>query len=195
MALSDAGAASPGAYVASAADLGVGEEWAFSFSGSTVTVSNYTSATPGWGTQYSSVTLPFAQGDKYRCFTLNSDGQGPTAPCPTPLTPGTDYYVCSPSGATFSLSANASCTPLLNFSTASNIGGIMLPSGQTAPPASDGTMHSNIASPDSYLNNEKSAVCFQASRGVAGAAAACANAAAVTTANYSTEAMWGISYP
>lgn len=183
----------PAGYVSAASEIGVGEEWTFSFSGTTVTVSGESSASPGWGTSYNTEVLPFAAGDIYRPFSYNSDGAAEATP-PSQLTIGQDYYVCNPSGATFQLSATkGDCSSPISFSTVSNAGGIMAPAGQaTCPPASDGTMHSNIASPDSYLNMMRAGMCLQAERGVTGAAAACTTAEGLTTANFNTEAMWAL---
>lgn len=200
----------PAGYVSSAAEIGVGDEWFFSFSGTTVTVTNTTGTAGTWSSVYSTANPPFANGDIYRPFDDNSDGGAGNAP-PSPLVIGQDYYVCDVGVAgagTFELSAtkgNCSSADLITFATAvTGAGGVMVPAGQgsttpgvgNCPQLSAGSMHSTFT-PDSYGAWMMGGICLQAEDGAPGAASACATAAAMavgtrTNSIFNGEAMWAI---
>lgn len=200
--LNDIGATPPGSYIATAGALGVGQGGTFSFSGTTVT-----SSVAGWvsGTGSTAGTIPFAAGDEYRPSNTDSDGGSTSGGSAAGLTDQTTYYVRNPSGATFNLTTTPGPTggSLISFTTASNVGGTMVPAGQTCGVNTGDSFQSSMASGEAYWYYERAALGLAAERGVTGPGSQGTATAAFGINNtrsganvpgiFATEGMWGFT--
>lgn len=180
----DPGASPPQQYVSSQSLIG------FSFNGLANTPfsfssgSNVVTAAASWLDQ-TGTTMPIAVNDLVR-FANSTQDDGTANPAPSPFVDGTTYCVVSTTGTlTFNVApmgpdpthCSAGAGSIITASaTATGVGGMMTPWGQTCPPAPYAI--TTGSSTDSYIGYSAAGLGIAAARGVAGATTAWTNAEA-----------------
>jgi hypothetical protein len=142
-----------------------------------------------------------AAGDKIRFYNFDTSGNsfatlGPAPP--TNFTMGQDYYIESPSGTSFQVSATNGGAAISANATVTGVNAALIPSGQAScPPGSWAPTNQT----DNYFIYQLTALALMDEAGVSGAPTAYTNAAALWTGGSggssvcATEMMWCMTPP
>jgi hypothetical protein len=169
--------ASPGAYVSTPAQIGLGgDNMIFDYvSGSSTITFDGASALPPWTIAVGDTFRPF----NYYCY----DTSAPRNISPSPYVDGTNYVVTGIGSGNFTVGVTAGATVI-------DCGGYFLPTGQPNP--GSGTLSGDQNSPDGYLAYHIAGLGVQSVFGATNASTAYTNALGrfTGTAGYAQESQW-----